>query len=524
MKKSLKKYERLSAYIDGELFEDEKKQLEEELKKSKELRKKLTELKKIKQLTIQSVNTIEENPYFETRLAANIRLKKPFFRGTRKWFPVIGVAVITTILMIVLKLNPGIMNNLLNSQKSNIKAFYKQNLKPLLYAADLSNEDIFNFAFFHRLPLDERKNQFLQLGSDPNGHRYFEIKTAAMQPANNNLNKFVKRLKLNKKQQLQVDSILTSYAGDLQNQILVNNKNTIAINPNLWNYNKALTADLLTFAVKSNKKQFDKAVPSGFSKYNKTVAQLVHEVKASKSNQYIFFTPDTIFSDSFNFDMKKFKHKIEKMKKELKSNVGESAKRLNAFKISFNFDTGLVKLKRDSSWDKHFKVYFDTNSCTVHLGDIPIPNIRLPHFDSFLKKLDETANKFKVFSFDIPPDFRKGGSKSYSFKYHYNNPTKSYDFNFKTFRFGPSGKSNNYKPDSLFTQQFKRFKNNPDSLASIFKRFFNGSTMIFQGKQFQKQMLQLQKEMDKFRKEIQNMKKEFKIKIPPKKKSNTIII
>ncbi len=525
MKQNYKKYEMLSAYIDGELTENEKKQLEEELNTSNELRQKLAELKRIKQLTSQSVDFIPENPYFETRLAADMRLKKPLFTGIKKWVPVFGVALMTITLMVVLKLNPGFIDNLLNEQKTNLTAFYKQNLKPLLYAADLSNEDIFDFAFYHRLPLDQQKKQYLQLDSDPTGHQSFEIKTAGVNQSTNNLDKFIQRLDLSKRQQLQVDSILSSYADDLQNQVLVNDKNTVAINTNLWNYNKALMADLLTFASKANKKEFEKAVPAGFPDNNEsTVSSLVNEIKASQNNKYIFFTPDSIFSDSFTFDKQKFKQDMNKMKEDMKKNFAEAQKQMKEFNLSFQFDSGSSKLRKDSSWNKQFKVYFDTNSCSVHLGDIFIPKIQIPNIDSISKQLELAAKNFKAFSFNIPSEFGKNKGKNYNFKYHYNDSTKSYDFNFKAFGMDSTGKFGNRNLDSLFAHRFKNFKNRPDSLASMFKFFSNDSTMIFQGKQFQEQMKELQKEMEKFRKEMQNMQKEFKMKNPPKKESNSIVI
>ena len=48
MKTFYKKFEMLSAYLDDELSDIERKQLEEELKFSKELQEKLAELKRLK--------------------------------------------------------------------------------------------------------------------------------------------------------------------------------------------------------------------------------------------------------------------------------------------------------------------------------------------------------------------------------------------------------------------------------------------------------------------------------------------
>ena len=51
---------------------------------------------------------------------------------------------------------------------------------------------------------------------------------------------------------------------DMQEQVLVNENNTVAISPKLWNYNKAIFADVMAFAKDANNEQFTKIVPAGF--------------------------------------------------------------------------------------------------------------------------------------------------------------------------------------------------------------------------------------------------------------------
>ena len=58
---------------------------------------------------------------------------------------------------------------------------------------------------------------------------------------------------------------LASYASDLQAQVLVNEKNTVAINPNIWNFNKAIAMDLISFAQRVNGKESRKLVPPGYN-------------------------------------------------------------------------------------------------------------------------------------------------------------------------------------------------------------------------------------------------------------------
>ncbi len=261
MKNIDKDIEILSAYIDDELSPEEIRVLEEKISISPQLQKKLAELKRLKELTTSSVKKLPESPYFETRLLAVLE-GNSFKRKIKKWLPVTSIVALTLSLMLILKFNPGFLENMVEEQSSNLAGFYKENLKPLLFAADLNNEDIFNFAFYNKLPLDNKKKQYLQLGSDSSGKEYFEIRTAGNDNDNDNFQKFVQTLNMNNSQKSKFDSIMSGYAEQLQSQVLVNNKNTVAINHNLWNYRKAIAADILNFAKLSNVKAVKDVMPA----------------------------------------------------------------------------------------------------------------------------------------------------------------------------------------------------------------------------------------------------------------------
>ncbi len=524
MKNLYKKYEMLSAYLDNELSDEDIKKLEEELKFSHELQEKLAELKKTKQLTISYYKSVSENPYFDTKLAATMRTEKKWSVKIRKFAPVFGIIAVSMFVMVLLKYNPGIINNIVEQQKSNISSFYKENLKPLLYTANLSNDDIFNFAFYHQLPLDNQKKQVLQLGADDNGNQFFEIRQAGIIPSQNSLEKFAKVLKLNNKQKIEVDSILKSYAVDLQNQVLVNNSNTVAINPNLWNFNKALAADLIAFAARINNKQIAKAIPSGFEKYynNGGVAKAVSQIKTSGREKYIFLTPDSIFSESFYFDKNKFKDEMKKWSEELSKNMKDIDTQMQNLNFSVYYGKDFAKLKNDSSRDKNFQVFIDSNSCRVHLSKLFIPNITIPNIDSIISHIDSATGLFKSFSFNIPE--HKG--KNFNYKYFYKDSTKSYNFHFKAFGFDSSFSSGNRKSDSVLKSKFKNFTfpMNPDSMASMYRFFYGDSSNLHQQKQLQRQMHEFQKEMEQFRKEMEQWQKQFHNNAPAQKGKSPVEI
>ncbi len=356
MKSTDIKYEILSAYIDGELSAIEAKELEDKIKFSKELQEKLEELKKIKTLTVTSVKRLPEAPYFETRIAANLNRKDTGWEKYRKWVPAFSFTALAIALMVFLKFNPGVIDRLVEQQKTNLAGFYQENLKPLFYASDLSNEDVFNFAFTKQLPLDKSNGQYLKLGYDPAGKEFFEIKTSGAGSAGNNLDKFAAKLKLSSRQRHQVDSILESYAEDLQTQVLVNDKNTVAINPNLWNYNKAIVADIMSFARDANQEEFNKIIPAGYFTYdNPDVRTIVNKVKGTRDSKYIFFTPDTIFTEPYEFDEEKFKEEMAKAKEEMKKGMQEAKRSLQDMRVNFKFDTSFARLKNDPSWVRILK-------------------------------------------------------------------------------------------------------------------------------------------------------------------------
>ncbi len=504
MKKSNTIYEQLSAYIDGELSSEQIRQLEEKIKFSKELQDKLSELKRLKQLTISSVKRLPEAPYFETKLAANLNHKGQIYDKFRKWIPAVTFTTLAAVLMIFLKFNPGAIDELVEQQKTNLAGFYQENLRPLFFASDLSNEDVFNFAFSKRLPLDKSNGQFLKLGYDNGGKEFFEINTSDSKLPGNNLDKFVSTLKLNSKQKQQVDSILESYAEDLQTQVLVNDKNTVAINPNLWNYNKAIVADLMSFAHNANENEFNKIIPAGYFKYdNPEVASLVKKVKDNIDNKYIFFTPDTIFSESYKFDKAKFKKEMSVAKEEMRKGMQEVKGNLKDFKISLKLDSSFANLKNDPSWNQNFEVHFDSNLCRVNISKIDIPDIQFPDFNQITIQIEDAMKNIP--SIVVVPDGKHG--KSYSFKYEYSDSSSS------PVKVNIPNIDSILKSNGIFSGDSLLFNWNhsnilPDSLVSIFK-LFNDSLEIFNKDEFRHEMKQLQNEMMRMREEMKKLRIEI---------------
>ncbi|MCZ6701565.1 MAG: hypothetical protein O6940_00840 [Ignavibacteria bacterium] len=520
MSKAKKDFELLSAYLDDELSPNEVEQLKRKIKSSLELQKKLEDLQQIKKLTSSSYKNLPESPYFETRLFARIELQKVWYKRVFRWSPAIGLGAIAIILMVILKFNPDVINNLINQQKSNVAGFYKENLQPLLFAADLNNEDIFNFAMYKKLPLDTKDKQYIHLGYDDAGKEYVEIKNLDIVQEENNYEKFLLALELNEDQIKQMDSIINQYAVELEAQVLVNRNNTIAINSNLWNYQRAIQSDLLTFAENFNENKFHKFVPSTipFSK-NPIVVNVVREIRTARNNNYIILTPDSIFSDNIEFDPEEYKSFMRDFEAELsgqdaalkdqEGDLKEQVGRLKDINFHMGYDSSWKKLKYDYSWNKDFKISFDSNLCRVEISDFNMPDVKILNFDSLFSAYDSVANNFKFYSHFIPRieyldnmikfHFDGDSSQSFEFKYHVQFDTDSLV---------------QFQSDLLDTLKYFNWNNFYDFNDSLafnsmpeFDKFFNFNES---NGEIRLEMEELKKELQQFRKEMKDWKKKFK--------------
>ena len=503
MSRQSKDFELLSAYLDNELSFEERVQLEKTIKSSLLFQKKLEDLKKIKQLTSSAYNKIPESPYFETRLFASLDSQKPWHKKILKWSPAVGLAFATIIIMVVLKSNPEILNNIVEEQKSNIAGFYKENLQPLLFAADLNNEDIFNFAMYKQLPLDKDNRQILHIDYDKTGKEFFEIKSVGPKQNENNLEKFIVALNLDEKGKKQIDSIMNQYAEELEAQILINNNNTVAINSNLWNYQRAIQSDLLAFAEKSNWQEFQKLVPKTVSYTNsRDVVLAVHEIRTTRNNNYIFLTSDSIFSESIEFDLYEYKLQVAELEKELDVHNNE----LRQIKFRFKYDTSLQKL--ENNLHSNFKIIFDSNLCRVEISEFDFPDMHFPDFDSLFSVYDSVASNFKFYSQYIP----RIEHFDNKIQFHFDGDSiKTYEFEYYQFDLDSVMESQSELLDSLQNINWNSFYNFNDSLVfksipkfDSYYKFYNGDVEI------KLEMEQLRKELKKFRVEMKQWKEEFK--------------
>ena len=474
--------EQVSAYIDDELPKHEKAMPEDKFITSEELRTELGENRKVKEV-LSSLKRLPEDEFFASRLMEKIKGAKKsdtFFSMLKK--PVVAFGIVSISLMGILKFYPDFFPTFLSKQKTNIINFYTQNLKPFTYVADLNSEDIFNFAFNNNLPLNKEDHQMLQLDRDAKGNQYVEVKYAGSSAGAFNLPGFIKKLNLNNVQKQAVDSILLSYSDDIASHILVNDKNTVAVNPSIWKYHNAIRSDLLSYVASVNKEVSDRIMPTAFMGNNVSSLRTVKTTDGPDEDTYFVFSPDTIFTEKLHVNKEELKNEIQKFKKEMSQHSDEFNK-LKRFKIE-------VKVFPDAyTSSQKMKVLIDSNICRIQIPQNIAMESHIPNFESINSALDMAFDQLRNFQFDVRVESApKEGAVAFNDKRKQKNVQK---FEFKV------GDENLMIP-------------NPDSLANFFRFYFQDSTKTspFNNKMNQ-DMEVFKKEMEKFKTEIEKMRKEL---------------
>lgn len=498
MNKDLRNMELLSAYIDDELSATEKVEVEKLLATSLELKKKLEDLKKVKQLA-NRVKRIPDSPFFETRLMASIAGQKNETSRIKKWMPAIALSVVTIAIMIVMKFNPGLLDNLWENQKVAIAGFYKENLQPVLLAADLTNEDIFNFAFNNELPLDDTRKQYLLLGYDDSGKEFFEIRSNDKKVVRESYKEFISAMNLDEMQKQTVDSIIGSYSEALEAQVLVNKNNTIAINPNLWNLRKALFADLLVASEKLNKVKFDRIVPDGISENEKlVVVNTVAKLKNSFGNQYIFVTPDSVFAESYHFDPIIANEEL----KWTEQNIKYKEEKIKEFTLNLRYDS-TFKYFADSKNVHSFKIVVDSNICRVDIPEFTIPEIPIPEIAAIDPMIEQATNNIHFYAYKIPK-IEKSKSEI-KIEYYNDDSVYSYVVNYNMLDIDSIVQAN-AGTDFYNLERLKETRPFDDTMLIKYQFDRDYYNRYYSDDEFKKQMEELQKELQELSKDAKNHK------------------
>lgn len=527
MKQFDKDFENISALIDNELREDQAAVYKEKVQNSPAYKEKYAEMAKIKQ-AVRKLPPLPEDHYFYTRLNEFIKTEN---KKTAKWKPFVkpaaSLAVLTVVLMFFFRVSPEFLDRLVEDQKGNIVEFYTKNLRPYFQEDELSKDDIFNFAFSQVLPVDSMGTNVISLDGSKDGAS-IAIRQMTAGDSKISLKEFTEKLNLNQEQKTKLDGVLKKYESKIRKAILVNENNTVAVNANLWNYNKALKAEIMAIAAENQ--ALAKVMPAAFLESMPAFSDIDF---AENADDYVCINPDTVFIASIKVNTK-----------DPKFNIPVANKTAIFANKTENFNTGKHKFggyygkNGDSSKSTKFKVFIDTNFLKF---DIPegafeaaTPDIMvLKRLDSLvdlsMKNLDLRFNfegskpgepfgfKFKLDSMGVP-----GSGNIFEFKF---DTSKGFNFDMHF----PGKDSAGFKilvPEGIEKLEDLKGLGNLDSLM-IFKFKGKDSTFNFNFpfKNFDGNMKQFQEEMNKFREEMDKFRDEMKqLKPKPKKEKKAVVI
>lgn len=396
----------------------------------------------------------------------------------KKWLLLAGLGILTVSLIFVFREKDT--GDFVRQQGSSLLSFYTKNLKPLFTSSPISKEDVFNFALYEELPLDKENNQYLQLGS-LEGQEYFEFRKSEESTRTRNLENFTRELNLNERQKKQMDSILESYSDQLSDKILVNENNTIAINTNLWNLRNAVLADVMSFAARSNK-DFASQHREFNSGSSPSVNELIKDIRTVRDTNYIFVTPDTIFTRAYSIDREKMREDLAHMRDNLE-------KQREAMRVRIDFNKEIAKLQKQKA-KTDYKFHIDSNSFRIQVPDVEIPEV--PEIEVALEEVSKAMESFRFEISPPTPDNKHRTSIKMKIPDVPNTPNKGFELNIDIPQVDSLVLETLNGANLMDAEYWERFGEKMDSIGELYE---NGEN--FDRQKFLEEMRKVKKDLEK---------------------------
>jgi hypothetical protein len=235
----------------------------------------------------------------------------------RKYIEIAALVALTVFFLVVFKESKkGLFS--IEYETSAFLSKYTNGLMPLNKKSLLSKEDIVNFALYGNIPIDRKNEKVLIINSDSLGDKRFIIAKIKIDSSTNNYNKLIAKLDLDDVQKSNFDTLLAAYRNKLYKSILLNEKESFAINSNVAQLQKDLNEKINLLLTENSQKRnltLAKAVEEGIKDVN--------ELKSTKN--FIFVNPDTVLN------------LVAKSDKPIKTKINHQKKLLN--NLSFSIDT-----------------------------------------------------------------------------------------------------------------------------------------------------------------------------------------
>lgn len=415
-----KDLEMISAYLDGELSGTDKDYIEQKLQQSPTMRSSLAELRMAKQ-AVTAVPPLPEDPYFETRLMQNLLVQKhgvSAFFSSRK--PALVLATFTLVFLVVFKFQPNLFDEVLENNKANLASFYAKNLMPLISATNLTNDDVLNFAFNKYLPINKDEKQVISFGKNAQGEQIIEVKTADVAGMPLSMDTFAKTFGLNQEQKKEANKILERYTDKIAAAVLVNDKNSVAVNASLWGYHDQLRKELLGYVSQVNSAAFKHIMPNGSAELIAAADKAAEAIERSPaSNYYYYISPDTFFASQLPVDTDGIDQAIKQMRyaeavrnysdterdqqmREVMSTQAQINNELKRVKVNLH---QVAKISRGAAnLAQSVQIFADSGICKVVIPKAVSGIKTNTKLNNIAAKLDSAFSSFKAYSYAYSND------------------------------------------------------------------------------------------------------------------------
>ncbi len=397
-------------------------------------------------------------------------------RRFKNFAPWIGLGILTVGLMIFFKFSEQGYSDL-QVKGNNLLAKYTENLSPLYATSELSNEDVFNFALYNNLPIDKDKNRMFTIESDSYGNENYVVAELDSLPATKNLELYKNKLGLNSTERESIDSILNNYKEDLYSSILLADNQSIALAPKIALLQKAIGTDIYEFALR--KKQ---STGSGKSKVNyavdnkeKIVSSLRQAGTDDSPEEFIFMTPDTVFSHDFAINKRKLNESLKQFEAQKKSTGVQS-----------DWSRGILSDQNPSAFaytkipEDQYSYQFDSNYYKLTLPVNEFLNENSLDYDSLKWGLENLAKDFASFQFALS-GYEKGIKMMIEANDGLDKENVEIQFNFENL-----GDFIGKTVSAAMTtdpEEWEKFGKQMDSLSKALSTFENDSAAFIQIKQ-----------------------------------------
>ena len=257
-----------------------------------------------------------------------------------KWIPGIGLIALTIGLLFFFKNDENSLDEIVNNAEVTFANFYTQNLKPLFYTTDITNEEVFSFAMNENLLINRMEDEYLQIGTQDSNNVYFEIKKRKDITPEANYEQFVSKLNLNAEEKKNLDSLLGSYKDQIYAGVLSDTAGkSVAVNPKLLYTHSALVADLMHFTEEVINSASPKAPeapnpPDEIFIDKKVITDFKKAAKERYKENYILIHPDTVFQTKVAFNKENMRREIEEARKEAELAFNE----MEEFNLKLEFE------------------------------------------------------------------------------------------------------------------------------------------------------------------------------------------